>query len=64
MRLVLPTVSQSFLFRTMRILNFYFIGKVGNVAMTAGVGLAISIIVGAVQWILIGANCAQETLTS
>ena len=48
----------------MRILNLYFIGKLGNAAMTAGVGLAISFTIALVQWVLVGANCAQETLTS
>jgi multidrug resistance protein, MATE family len=48
----------------MMTMNYYYIGSLGNAAQTAGIGLAQSIMTVIGSGLLIGCNCAQETLTS
>jgi hypothetical protein len=49
---------------TLAIISLAFIGKLGNPAMTAGVGLATTFMNICGLSLMIGTNCAQETLTS
>ena len=46
------------------LINMYFIGRLGNPSMTAGVGLATTFVAIVGVSIMIGANLAQDTLTS
>lgn len=62
--LCVPTVSANLLLRVMNVINLMFIAKLENAAMTAGVGLATSLVTTLAYSFLVGANCAQETLTS
>ena len=45
-------------------INLYFIGFLENTLMTAGVGLAMTFVNILGLSVMVGINCAQETLTS
>lgn len=46
------------------IINLYFVGKLNDAAMTAGLGLATFFVQALGYTVLMGTNIAQETLTS
>lgn len=63
-RIVTATVSNNVLGLIFYIMNLYFIGLLNNAAMTAGFGLATMFVNITGNSLLVGCNCAQETLTS
>jgi MATE family multidrug resistance protein len=62
--LVMPAICSNLLFTCMASLNYYYIGKLDDAAIIAGVGLAQSIMTVIGSGLMVGCNCAQETLTS
>lgn len=60
----MPAIAANLLYICMMTMNYYYIGSLDNAAMTAAVGLAQSVMTVTGSGIMIGSNCAQETLTS
>ena len=56
--LVIPTVSQNFFGLLLHISNLYYIGLLGDAALTAGYGLATSLCHVLGLSLFIGTNCA------
>ena len=46
------------------VINLYFAGLLGKASIIGGVGLAITLMHCLGFWVMVGMNCAQETLTS
>ena len=64
LKLAVPAVITNLLGNCCYLINMYFIGRFGNPAMTAGVGLATTFVAIVGVSIMQGTNLAQETLTS
>jgi MATE family multidrug resistance protein len=62
--LVIPTCSQNYLAFVTYLTNLYFVRLMDNAAMTAGYGLSTTMCHLLGLSLFIGANSAQETLTS